>query len=69
MFQPNNEPMFIVDKYYGICEMSYDKIVIKSENRLVIFSTIKNQYSWYVYDFFYTEEEIRKLKLKSLNHV
>ena len=58
-------------KYYTITKISYDSVLIddwwfnKNYNFYSFGSYIKKSY--YVWDYFYTPQELRKLKLKQLN--
>lgn len=72
MVNPDGSPMFMKNKYYQIYNEIDDNIFIvisESDRKIVFDNNDDNNNNWYLYDFFYTEEDIRKFKLNSLNHV
>jgi hypothetical protein len=72
MVNPDGSPMFMKNKHYQIYNEIDDNIfiVISEIDRKIVFDNNEDgDNHWYIYDYFYTEEEIRKFKLNSLNHV
>jgi len=63
--------IFIKNRKYKIISVFYDKIknyniIIESEDIYNYAYSEKCDAQYYIYDSFYTEEELRKLKLDSL---
>ena len=52
--------------YYRICEINEYNIYIKDKyNKIFMFDNYTHSY-YYIYDYFYTIEELRQLKLESI---
>lgn len=59
--------IFIKDRKYKILNISYyNNVMIESEYSDIFAFNFNSDMQYYIYDYFYTKEELRKLKLNSL---